>query len=99
MAAHVKRQLTQTLRALARARLAFADLRAYILSDKFHEWPYVNIEDIAARCVNARSEIDFAETRCALCDLAEANDNHICADCAAAIEYGKNARNDERQVA
>ena len=92
MAGHLKRQLVQTARALARARETLAEIKSYVQSEKFHEWPYVNVDDIVARCVNATSEIDFAETRCATCDLAEATDKHICPDCAAGIEYGRNVR-------
>ena len=68
---------------------ALRDIVAYVESSKYHEWPYVNIEDIVLRCANGQSEIDFHGALCAVCAMAQARQNLICEDCATASEYGK----------
>ena len=93
----LRRRRDQLVRTVRAARKALDEIRAYVLSDKFHEWPYVNVQDIVLRCANGQSEIDFAENLCAMCGMAEQVTDLICADCAAAIEYRK--AHDEREKA
>ena len=85
----LQRENRQLTLALGAARKALDEIRSYVLSEKFHEWPYVNIEDIVLRCANGQSEIDFHGALCAACAMAQARQNLICEDCATAIEYGK----------
>jgi len=85
----LRREKKQQSLALRAARKALDDIRGYVLSNKFHDWPYVNVCDILARCVNGETEIDFHEALCAGCGLAAAGTDLICADCAEGIEYGK----------